>query len=145
MEFSFEYYDWLRSITKEPFLLIFISFLGSFAVLLVLAGICSFLKAIGLRVIAESSFMTDFIAILGITGVFGAFLIMLLLIPAGIFDLASENHILGVRIVLIWVAAFITLFVFYRSNKVVLKKWYKDMQEGMNSKVKSKEKGSKKK
>ena len=145
MEFSFEYYDWLRAITKEPAVLIFVSLLGSFAVLMVLAAICSFLKAIGLRVIAESSFVTDFLAVLGITGVLGTFFIMLLVIPASMFNFGSENHILGIRIVLIWITAFIFLFVFYRTNKVALKKWYNDMESKMTPKAGKKTKNSKKK
>lgn len=126
MEFSFEYYDWLYEISAQPIWLTFISIFGSLIAVLVLTLFRSILKGIGLGFIVNSSLLDDFIAVLGITGIFGGFIILFFSVPLQ-FGNNGPINILGIRIVMIWLVLFILFYIFYVSNKATLKKWHSEV------------------
>lgn len=142
MEFSFEYFGWLKQLNEEPFLLIFISLFGSLLFLLGIAIVRWLLGLIGLKFIANWKFLNSFMISFGITGFFGGFLILIL-----VFLLeASNSDMSGVRLILIWIMLFICVFIFYLTNRVTLEKWFDDMiYKGVKSSHKPRKKKSKRK
>ena len=138
MEFSFEYYDWLRNLNEASPILIFISIFGAVGFLIVFGILRWMLKMIGLTFISECKFLDDFMICTFLTGFFGGFLIMIFTF---LFE-ASGNNMPGIRLLFIWIVLYLCVFVFYMTNKTTLKKWYHDMTSSSN---KSKNKKSKRK
>ena len=128
MEFSFEYYDWLKSLNGTSPILIFISIFGAVGFLIVFGILRWMLKMIGLTFLSEWKFLDDFMICTFLTGFFGGFLIMIFTF---LFE-ASENTMPGIRLLFIWIALYLCVFVFYMTNKTILKKWYHDMTSSSN-------------
>ena len=128
MEFSFEYYDWLRNLNGASPILIFISIFGAVGFLIVFGIIRWMLKMIGLTFLSEWKFLDDFMICTFLTGFFGGFLIMIFTF---LFE-ASSNSMPGIRLLFIWIALYLCVFVFYMTNKTILKKWYHDMTSSSN-------------
>ncbi|WP_108823512.1 hypothetical protein [Dysgonomonas sp. Marseille-P4361] len=123
MEFSFEYYDWLKALNNNAPILIFISIFGSLIFVAVLGLFRSLLKAIGLTIIADWKFLDDFMICFAVTGFIGGFLFLFLT-----FILTPwENNMLGIRYLMIWFVLFICVFSFYLIHKRSLKKWFDEM------------------
>ena len=140
MEFSFEYYNWLRNLNEAPQVLIFISIFGSILFLIAFGILRWIIKMIGLTFISEWKFLDDFMICTSLTGFFGGFLIMIFTF---MFK-ASADGMAGIRLLFVWIILYICVFLFYMTNKAALKKWYHDMTS-LNDKSKKKPQKRKKK
>ena len=123
MEFSFEYYDWLRKLNDASPVLIFISIFGAVGFLLAFGIARWMLKMIGLIFLSEWKFLDDFMICTFLTGFFGGFLIMIFTF---LFETSGDN-MPAIRLLFIWTALYICVLVFYMTNRTVLVKWYHDM------------------
>ena len=108
----------------EPFLLLSISIFGSLLFLAVLGIFRWLLGLIGLKAIPRWSLLDYFMICFGVTGFFGGFLIILLVVVMA----EGEDTMTGVRLLLIWLALFLCVITLNLTHKEPLKKWVREME-----------------